>query len=159
MFRRNATDIFLIIEEYTCHLYGYKKEADIHDVIKTHFKKKTKPKLSKKPLECIKSIEPQTFPECRDVLIQQIKRSWFIAKLCTSASLPHPTEDLAPINFGWILDGQFLAIKWFEGLQVPQELQNVDYLSESDAEESNIDELDDEDALEINNDEIGIAPI
>ena len=41
---------------------------------------------------------------------------------------------------------------------MPQELQNVDYLSESDAEDSNIDELDDEDALEINNDEIGIAP-
>ena len=118
-------------------------------------KKTTTTKLSKKPLECIK---PPTFPECRDVLIQQIKRSWFIAKLYKSASLPYPTEDLTPIDFGWILDGKFLAIKWFEGLQVPQELQNVDYLSESDAEESNIDELDDEDALEINNDEIGIAP-
>ena len=56
------------------------------------------------------------------------------------------------------MDGKFLAIKWFEGLQVPQELENVDYLSGSDAEDSDIDELDDEDALEINNDEIGIAP-
>ena len=41
---------------------------------------------------------------------------------------------------------------------MPQELQNEDYLSESDAEDSDIDQLDDEDALEINNDEIGIAP-
>ena len=56
------------------------------------------------------------------------------------------------------MDGKFLAIKWFEGLQVPHELENVDYFSESDAEDSDIDELDDEDALEINNDEIGIAP-
>ena len=56
------------------------------------------------------------------------------------------------------MDGKFLAIKWFEGLQVPQELENVDYLSGSDAEDSDIDESDDEDALEINNDEIGIAP-
>ena len=117
--------------------------------------KKQKTKLSKKPSECIK---PPTFPECRDVLIQQIKRSWFIAKLYKSASLPYPTEDLTPIDFGWILDGKFLAIKWFEGLQVPQELENVDYLSGSDAEDSDIDESDDEDALEINNDEIGIAP-
>ena len=41
---------------------------------------------------------------------------------------------------------------------MPQELQNVDYLLESNAEDSDIDESDDEDALEINNDEIGIAP-
>ena len=41
---------------------------------------------------------------------------------------------------------------------MPQELENVDYLSGSDAEDSDIDESDDEDALEINNDEIGIAP-
>ena len=39
---------------------------------------------------------------------------------------------------------------------MPQELENVDYLSGSDAEDSDIDESDDEDALEINNDEIGI---
>ena len=74
-----------------------------------------------------------------------------------SASLPHPTEDLTPIDFGWILDRNFLAIKWFERLQVPQKLENVDYFSRSDAEDSDIDESDDEDALEINNDEIGIA--
>ena len=41
---------------------------------------------------------------------------------------------------------------------MPQELENADYLSRSDAEDSDIDESDDEDALEINNDEIGIAP-
>ena len=65
-----------------------------------------------------------------------------------SASLPHATEDLnTPIDFGWILDGTLLAIKWFEGLQTPQDLENVDYLSGSDAEDSDIDESDDEDAL------------
>ena len=152
-----TSDVIEIIEEYTCHLYGYTKQVDNHEVIKTNFESKTKPKPSKKRLGCIKSIEPTTFPPCRDVLIQLIKKSWFIAKLYKSASLPHPTEDLTPIGFGFILDGKFLAIKWFEGLQVRQELENVDYLSGSDAEDSDIDELDDEDALEINNDEIGIA--
>ena len=151
-------DVTEIIEEYTCHLYGYKKQADIHEIIKTHFESKTKPKPSNKPLECIKSIEPTTFPPCGDVLIQRIKRSWFIAKLYKCASLTHPTEDLTPIDFSWILNGKFLAIKWFEGLQVPQEFENVDYLSVRDAEDSDIDESDREDTLEINNNEIGIAP-
>ena len=109
MFRRNAIDkdVTEITEEYTCQLYGYTKQVDIHEVMKTHVEIKTKPKQSKKPLECIKSIEPTTFPPCRDVLIQQINRSWFIAKLYKSASLPHPTEDFTPIDFGWILDGKF----------------------------------------------------
>ena len=41
---------------------------------------------------------------------------------------------------------------------MPKQLENVDYLSESDAEYSDIDESNDEDALGINNDEIRIAP-
>ena len=35
---------------------------------------------------------------------------------------------------------------------MPQDLENVDYLSGRDAEDSDIDESDDKDALEINND-------
>ena len=128
---------------------GYTKQADIREVIKTHFESKTKLKPSKTSLECIKSIEPTTFPPCRDVLIQQIKRNWVITKLYKSASLPHPTEDRTPIDFGSILDGKFLVIKWFERLQVPKQLEIVDYVSERDAEYSDIKESNDEDALEI----------
>ena len=124
---------------------GYTKQADIREVIKTHFESKTKLKPSKKSLECIKSIEPTTFPPCRDVLIQRR----VITKLYKSASLPHPTEDRTPIDFGSILDGKFLVIKWFERLQVPKQLEIVDYVSERDAEYSDINESNDEDALEI----------
>ena len=155
-----TSDVIEIIEEYTCHLYGYTKQVDIHEVIKTHFESKTKPKPSKKPLECIKNIKLITVPPCRVVLTQQIKRRWFIAKSYKCPSLPHPSEELTPIDFGgidwidfdWILGEKFLAVTWFEGLQVPQELKNVDYLSGRDAEDSDIDESDDKDALEINND-------
>ena len=44
------SDVIEIIEEYTCHLFGYTKQADIYEVIKTHFESKTKPKPSKTPL-------------------------------------------------------------------------------------------------------------
>ena len=56
------------------------------------------------------------------------------------------------------MDETFLAIRRFEGPQVPQELDNADYLSRRDAEDSDIDESVDKDALKLNNDEIGIAP-
>ena len=65
-----TSDVIEIIEEYTSHLYGYTKQVDNHEVIKTNFESKTKPKPSKKHLGSIKSIEPTTFPPCRDVLIQ-----------------------------------------------------------------------------------------
>ena len=56
-----TSDAIEMIEEYTCHLYGYTKQANIHEVIKTYFESKTKPKPNNKPLECIKSIGPTTF--------------------------------------------------------------------------------------------------
>ena len=45
-----ANEIINIIEEFTCHLYGYTKQANIHEVIKIHFGNKPKPKHSQKPL-------------------------------------------------------------------------------------------------------------
>ena len=59
-----ANEIINIIEEFNCHLYAYTKQTNIHEVIKIHFENKTKPKSSKKPLNCIKGIEPTTFPPC-----------------------------------------------------------------------------------------------
>ena len=40
---------------------------------------------------------------------------------------------------------------------MPQELENVDYLSGSNAKDNDIDESDNEDPWETNNDEIGLA--
>ena len=59
-----ANEIINIIEEFNCHLYAYTKQTNIHEVIKIHFENKTKPKPSKKPLNCIKGIEPTTSPPC-----------------------------------------------------------------------------------------------
>ena len=76
-----TNEIMNITEEFTCHLYGYTKQTNIHEVTKIHFENKTKPKPSKKPLNCIKLIELTTFSPSKDVSIQRIKRSWFVAKL------------------------------------------------------------------------------
>ena len=76
-----TNEIMNITEEFTCHLCGYTKQINIHEVIKIHFQNKTKPKPSKKPLNCIKCIEPTTFSPSKDVSIQHIKQSWFVAKL------------------------------------------------------------------------------
>ena len=57
-----TSDVIEIIEEHICHLYGYTNQADIHEVIKTHFESKAKPKPSKKSLGCIKSFRADNIP-------------------------------------------------------------------------------------------------
>ena len=41
-----TNEIINIIEEFTCHLYGYIKQTNIHEVIKINFENKTKPEAS-----------------------------------------------------------------------------------------------------------------
>ena len=45
-----TNEIIKIINGFTCHLYGYTKQTNIHDIIKIHFRNKTKPKSSQRPL-------------------------------------------------------------------------------------------------------------
>ena len=45
-----TNEIISIIEEFTCHLYGYTKQTNIYEVIKIHFGNKFKPKPCQKPL-------------------------------------------------------------------------------------------------------------
>ena len=86
------------LEEFTCHMYGHVKQTDINEVTKLHFEEKTKPKPSQRPLDCTKSVEPTTFPPCKRVLLEHIKRSWFIAKLYKSSSEAYPLQNITPID-------------------------------------------------------------
>jgi len=54
---------------------------------------------------------------------------------------PYPAIDHTPIDFGWELGGnqEYLQVKWFEGDQVPPQLEFID--NDINAEESE-DEID-----------------
>ena len=66
------------IESSTCSMFGYSKLTSINEARYLHFKSKCKPKEAAKPLDCLKNVDPYLFPSCKQVLMQQIKRSWFI---------------------------------------------------------------------------------
>ena len=65
------------IESFTCSIFGYSKIKSINEARYLHFKSKCKPKAAAKPLDCLKNVDPCLLPPCKDVLMQQIKRSWF----------------------------------------------------------------------------------
>ena len=74
-------EVFSTIEEYVCSVYGFKCNNNITEITKKMFEEKSKPKSAERPLDCIKSLDPNKFPHCRAVLQQHIKRVWFITKL------------------------------------------------------------------------------
>ena len=69
-----------------------------------------KPKKSEKPLDSIKSVDPKSFPPCRRVLIEQIKRAWFVAKLYKMATQAYPAEAFAEIDYGWKLSSKRIPV-------------------------------------------------
>ena len=57
------------IEEFSCHIYGYRKNKCINDVLKAEFDKKCKPNPAKNPLDFIKSFDSATLPPCSKVVL------------------------------------------------------------------------------------------
>ena len=92
----------------------------------------------------MKGIEPTFFPSCKDVLIQHIKRSWFILKLYKMAAQPFPLEGLTPLDYGWTLSTNFLTVKWFDEKQVSNVIDKIRCRGDSDAKDSDIDDSDEE---------------
>ena len=107
------------------------------------FEAKSKPKSNLKPLDSIKSIDPTTFPPCRNVLSLHIKRAWYIARLYKTAFFAFPSNEYTPIDFGWQLSAcnDYLEMDWFHGEQVPSEIEDGDAVDADggDPEESDSD--------------------
>ena len=139
-------DTYARIEEFICYMYGYKQQTDINMVRNLMFEEKGKPKsVTQRPLDGLKAIYPTSFPPCKRVLEQQIKRAWFIARLYKTASEQYPCMDYSPIDFGWKLSDcrNNLEIDWFHGDQVPEEIDSLtnpaSMLSDNDDEDSDND--------------------
>ena len=86
-------------------------------------------------------MDSTMFPQWKVILEQQTKRAWFIAHLYKTAVDAYPAINHTPIDFGWELDenNEYLQVKWFEGDQVPPQLELTD--TDIDIEESE-DEID-----------------
>ena len=124
------------IESFTCSMFGYSKLTSINEARYLHFKSKCKPKEAAKPLDCLKNVDPCLFPPCKQVLMQQIKRSWFIAKLYKNAAVADPLANYTLLDYGFELIDNYVHVKWFDGEQVPQGTEDNDdaVMEHSDSE-------------------------
>ena len=83
-----------------------------------------------------KSIGPNKFSPCRAVLERHIKRAWFIAKLPKTAFLAYSVSENSPLDYGWRVSecNSYLETNWFEGDQVPPEIESFEETSMSNEE-------------------------
>ena len=80
------------------------------------------------------------------MLLQQIKRAWYTAKLYKNASSADPSADYSLLDYGFELVDGYVHVKFFEGPQTPSEVEE-----EADDDDLNSDPEDCDD--EVSDDE------
>ena len=124
-----------VFEAFTCAMFGHTKLNSIDEARYAYFKDKCKPKASSKPSGSLKYVDPSLFPPCSSVLLQQIRRSWFIAKLYKNATVVDPLVGCTPLDYSFELGNGVIQIRWYYGQQVPPEVDadededSIEYLS------------------------------
>ena len=119
---------FELLKSIFVLVYGFKCGNNMNEVIRKMFEKRSKPKSAERPVDCLKSLDPNKFPTCRALLKQHIKRAWFTTKLYKTAYMAYPLSDCTPIDYGQKLSecGNYLEINWFEDYQVLPEIKSLE---------------------------------
>ena len=141
-----TADLEANLEAFTCALFGYPKLQSINEARHAYCQEKCSPDSVSSPLEGLKAVDPSLFPPCQMVLVQQIKRTWLLATLYKNATEADPLGSLTPLDFGYELTEHGMCVNWYDGEQVPPEVDdNADENSEDDNEDvMDEDETDDE---------------
>ena len=105
---------------------GYRELTSRNKARYLHFKSKCKPKEAAKPLDCLKNADPCLFPLCKQVLMQQIKRPWFIAKLYKNAVVADPLANNTLLDYAFELIDNYVHVKWFDDEQVSRGVEDDD---------------------------------
>ena len=70
-----------VLQSSTHSIFGYCKVISINEARCLYFKSKCKPKEAAELLDCLKNVDLCLFSPCKQVLMEKIKRSWYIVKL------------------------------------------------------------------------------
>lgn len=124
-------DACKIIQDFVCLLYNVKAVSTVNEARSAIFNKIYKPKSEKEQFKKQSAkLEATAFPPSYQELLQQIKRTIFIAQIWCNAYLKTPTK-IHPTNYGWKLVDNKYVFHWFTGEECPK---NVSDIVEMDAE-------------------------
>eukprot|EP00794_Sanderia_malayensis_P002342 gene2342-2695_t len=103
-------DLFEIIQEFVCTLYGLKSLSDVNEA---RYKKFCSSKR--------KIPEPQQLPPTSDELLQHCKRVSYVAGIVKRAFEPNP-EVPSLHGFGWKINSDALEIEWMTKSPAPDSI-------------------------------------
>jgi hypothetical protein len=115
-----GSEAFKNIEEYVCRMYSLKIKNDVNQGRFEVFEKNYKHKSDNENIlrKRIIGYDASNLQPSKRELLQQVKRTVYVANVWCNAHLRYPTDN-KPENFGWInIDDQF-QYYWFDGLESP----------------------------------------
>ena len=109
------------LEEFTCALYGRKKDTDINKVRAD----KLKEKCGIDKLDPTKNFHMASLPPCKMALLQHIRRVNYQVGIWRRAHINTPTIPSPTDGNGWhVVDG-FLEPLWVDGPIIPRTMEDL----------------------------------
>ncbi|KYN03439.1 hypothetical protein ALC62_05715 [Cyphomyrmex costatus] len=121
----NREELLGKIEEFVCHMYGFKRLKYVNEA-RTAMFQKTYKLLDKNDVFQLpkKSIDGSSLPPCKSELHQQFLRACFIAQIWSHAHLKVPTTH-GPSDYGWEEVDDMYDFRWFSGNQLPSSITEI----------------------------------
>lgn len=121
----NREELLGKIEEFVCHMYGFKRLKYVNEA-RTAMFQKTYKLLDKNDVFMLpkKSIDGSSLPPCKSELHQHFLRACFIAQIWSHAHLKVPTTH-APSDYGWEKVDDMYDFRWFSGNQLPSSITEI----------------------------------
>lgn len=116
----NIDEGFNIMQSFICHLYGFKKIADVNRARIEIFNKTYKVSDISSPFSLnVRNYDASNLPPCQSELLQHVLRTRYIACLWRNAHKSNIT-DMSPTDYGWTDVNGKLEMTWFVGDQLPE---------------------------------------
>ena len=126
--------VLVDIEMFVCMMYGKPGAWGVNDARFDLFKHSIAPSARGHPLKVIKHTDPSLLPPCHTVLANKIKQTNYVAYMWKNADQPDPIMCDAEES-GWVTRDGIYAINWFEGDQIPQEIENEAIMDSSHSDD------------------------
>ena len=110
----NTAPMIVLLNEWSCSMYGRKKFTNVDDARLEIFLQKYK----NNTITSVKKLDGYILPPCSRVLLQKIKKTQLITRCLLSATEQTPPPE-RPENNCWELDDNGYKILWFESTATP----------------------------------------
>ena len=113
-------------EAFVCELYRKPKTNSTSAVRFAIFRDKYAPTNAASPLDKLPDADSSALPPSHPVLVEKVRRSNYVSYLWKKTTDEY-LLDLNPTDYGWEMKEGHLALQWFKGAQIPDDILQALY--------------------------------